>query len=487
MNNDVIDTKELERLLDGVNPPRLERGRNDRIMELVDRKTGIETSKRARPALHFSRRAAIALAACLALIICLGVGTYAYAENAEYNRAVAYCEANSIPTDGLSRSEIKSLYRSIKAGVDVYGEDGEPDHTENEAEVSGIVFPAESAIPDKNEQQEGVELHEANHVRSGYAEWEETEDGVVISCYDGEGLIWTYTTDELDVWWTEFVDGGYVIVGCERHTEGAVEGSHPVLLKLDESGSHVWTCGLDEGEVWTVLGGEDGSVTAFASANDHRNGNDNKLIVTTIGSEGEIVSSAVNVLDDPVRVGETVRFNDGFASILHNDGKEHFEEQSIALIDSDGRLIKNVSLSADGEEYEYFELFNYDGKLFVSANISRRGLIDAAYTDGADMSDEEFTEIVKSAFTAALLVFDDIDGAPEALYEVEGAYGLSLVLNDEGLIEWDVHSVCSAEYDPHYVPGETLSIKAMAKIYKYTFDETGCFVEKIDTGEIMEF
>ena len=54
------------------------------------------------------------IAACFVLIISIGLGTYAYTVDAkEYSAAVQFFDEYDLPTDGLSRGEIKSVYKDI--------------------------------------------------------------------------------------------------------------------------------------------------------------------------------------------------------------------------------------------------------------------------------------------------------------------------------------------------------------------------------------
>jgi len=62
-----------------------------------------------------------AIAACLVLLISAGFGTYAYAAEAkEYNAAIHFFGEYGLPTDGLSRKEIKAVYRDISSEAFVY-------------------------------------------------------------------------------------------------------------------------------------------------------------------------------------------------------------------------------------------------------------------------------------------------------------------------------------------------------------------------------
>jgi len=62
-----------------------------------------------------SRRALVALCACICLILGIGVTAYAL-EVREYNVAVEYLKDLGIGIDGYSRKEIKLVYRDINSG-----------------------------------------------------------------------------------------------------------------------------------------------------------------------------------------------------------------------------------------------------------------------------------------------------------------------------------------------------------------------------------
>ena len=49
----------------------------------------------------------VAIAACFALLLCIGIGSHAYqAEAREYEAAVAFFAENGLSTEGLTRAEV---------------------------------------------------------------------------------------------------------------------------------------------------------------------------------------------------------------------------------------------------------------------------------------------------------------------------------------------------------------------------------------------
>ena len=69
---------------------------------------------------------ATVIAACLAVVLVIGSATVAFAAEArEYKKAVAFFEENDLSTEGLSRSEIKAVYRDITTNSFTYGKTAE--------------------------------------------------------------------------------------------------------------------------------------------------------------------------------------------------------------------------------------------------------------------------------------------------------------------------------------------------------------------------
>ena len=479
-----FEPEELDLLLAGVREPGLSRKRNLRILKRVEETTGVNASGRA--VTRLTRRAWLVLALLTALAVCLGIGTYAYAEAAEYCRALEYFEENGISTEGLTRAEIKAVYRSfLIESTEQDGGTGEVKHTADVTEVAGIGFPSETYKPSEDELNDGEERHREGLASrsSGYIAWTETEEGILVTGYGSDGReLWSSAVKGMDYWWTENVEDGVILVGAELGT-GA-----PMVGKYSIEGGYLWTCVLERGEIQSVIGNADGGITVFATVKDCEHDRDHAVIVSRIGPEGETVYSAENPTEDPIRVCEPVHFGESYAAIGYNDSIKRFDEESIILIDGEGRITRQFTVGADGERYDFLALAVYGGKLYVSAAVSRYELIDPLYgPEAGRVPDDKYLETIKSAFSALLLVYDDPESSPAVFYEVYGASCYGIRVNGDGMLEWDVRSIISAEYDRRYKQNVSRFINARVKLYKYVFSADGGFAEKIDTGEITAY
>ena len=67
-----------------------------------------------------------AIAACFILLIAIGFGSYAFvAEAKEYNNAVQFFNDYGLSTEGLTRGEIKAVYRDITTKTFTYSKTAE--------------------------------------------------------------------------------------------------------------------------------------------------------------------------------------------------------------------------------------------------------------------------------------------------------------------------------------------------------------------------
>jgi hypothetical protein len=73
-----------------------------------------------------SWKAIAACAACVALVLCAGLGSYAYAEEArEYEAAILFFDKNGLSAEGLTRNQIKEVYRDITTKSFTYSKTAE--------------------------------------------------------------------------------------------------------------------------------------------------------------------------------------------------------------------------------------------------------------------------------------------------------------------------------------------------------------------------
>ena len=464
-----MNENELEELLSGFRAESADELARKRMVRSAYKLAGSPARERAaRP--RISRRAMIAIAACLALVIALGAGSFAYAAEAkEYKAALAYFEENGMSTEGLSRSEIKEVYREFVTQQTAYtdGPSGEP--TENTGFVGGISFPAENGAPEGGGTPASTD-------QGVWISCRQLENGWEILKYDELDQVWSYTTNEIVPRSHWYIEGrGGVVYGVLPESDP----ERYAAMKLSDDGEFEWLCELDEGRVEKVIGTDDGSVVVFAVANDDVNAKENELIVSQVNAAGELVYAVHNRMDYTVFLTEVYRIGDEYVvSALNAIGGE----PRILRIDDDGRLTGEFKYSADGCDYVCMDIKEFGGKLYFSAYVHNDGF--ESILDNPDgLSDEELLDYEKKSFTAALLVCDTMGGEPEVFYEAEGAFGYTLEIDSDGELEWKVLSLFEA-YTVEHPEWDSIDVLTKSKVCIYRFATDGSFIEKYDTGEI---
>ena len=494
---DHMDAEELDEVLEELHHMPMERGADKRIRAEVLDRTGLRTKQTGRMPRRW--RAIGTLAACLALVLALG--TYAYAaENRTYNRAVQFFSENRLSTQGLTRGEIKAVYRDITTESFTYAKTAEV--ILNTARVEGYFIPQE--VPDKPlTREETIDLWAAYnlglsqtdvHYSIFYVETTE-ENGVrvdersIISKRDGQTLLWqspitAYIADKC----YPVTDG--VIVCGQSDITGSWQNRYAWMTKLDDSGRQVWTKRLDDGfkdEYICAVMEEDGGY-AVISRGDLKtvclgryssDGQRTLLKKTDVGNYG---------------VTNAARLGDGYlvqlSSYLEN------EHARIVKLDHDGNLIGDFSYSADDAYYYITDMAEFGGKVYLSA-YAVPALPDGESSAGGryeiaavlnklfekqvwEIPDEVLTPMVRDNYTALLLVCDPRGGEPETFYSVEGSLGGKLSVNEQGELVWDVESIASTFFSP---ATSSFTIGGTCQVYRYAFDGSGTLARQVKTDE----
>lgn len=503
---DHMDAGELDELLAGVQNEPLDGMTARRIREAALENAGLAEQKTQRP----KRRRWLygTLAACLALI--LGLGTYAYAmENKAYNEAVRFFNENHLSIDGLTRGEIKAVYRDITTASFTYAKTAEViGKGLSTARVDGYAIPQE--VPDALTPEQVQAMWNDYHLglnRKGIRysiDYVETinERGVylgvekcIVSKYDGPTLLWqadirTYVADKCYP-----VTDGVIVCGQTEITDSR-QNQSAWMTKLDENGHEVWRRRLENGfldEYICTVVAEDGGY-AVISRGDYKT-----VCFSRYSADGQRTHMKKMDLGNYGVMG-AARLGDGYLVQLGSWTESEFAR--IVRLDHDGNLIGDFSYSGEDTWYYITDMAEFDGKVYLSAyavpklpedeaNAGGRdeiaGVLNVLFKrlesgedDGWYITDEELTPMMRDNYTAVLLVCDPDGGQPETFYQVEGSLGGKLSVSEQGELLWDVESFASTFFSP---ATSAFSIGGTCQVYRYTFDGSGTLVSQVKTDE----
>lgn len=448
------------------------------------------------------------IAACFVLVTCLGFGIYGCAaEIKEYNEAVAFFDENQLSTEGLSRSDIKAVYRDITTQSFTYSKTAEVIQNSLTIEqVGGYQIDQESVTPEILEelwinangqfapQQNSYQYHwdfaEKTHGEFKY-------DAVVqtrMEKYEGETLVWSTAVKDFRIDGYKVVSDGLIIYGEVDDSFGN-QRDYPKLGKIDSDGNLLWVETLSNGfeneYISAVVENADGTYAVF-SRGDFRylccgqytpEGKQTSFQKTDIGKYGILAAA---------RLGE-----DYIVLLFNYDTNEHAK---ILKVDREGNATESFSYSSDDAYYYIRDMIEFDGKIYLSAycvpvleneedNAGGRYEIAAIMNYLFDnhiweISSEELTPLVRANYTAMLLVCDAEGGKPREFYSVEGCQGGSLSINEAGELLWDVESFVTTEYSP---TTSAFSLRGTCSIFLYTFNDRGELVAQEQTDRVAYY
>ena len=451
--------------------------------------------KRAEKGANRTRR--IAAAACLALVLALGSATYAYAAEAEaYRTAVEFFEENGLPTEGLSRTEIKAVYRDIATRRFVYSKTPEVIRQV----VPGWEIRQEGSTPeelaalwerkDREEPGEGVELTYRRDYRYRHTERQgEVLEACILECLrDGESL-WTaeFTHFYLDGY--AQVSGGLAVWGWNE-TRSSGERTYAWLAYVDEGGNILWeqplTHGFQMEYIASVLQNEDGTWAVISR------GDLNFLCLSAYDGEGRELRFRQTEVGN-LGVWNAARLGDGYIVQLGSWNTGDYAH--LYRLDREGNVIDDYAYEGEDCVYHLVDMAEFGGQVYLSAYAvppqhdeggrdEIGNILDYVISHGWKVSEEELTPIVRENYTAVLLLCDPEGGVPQTFYSVSGSLGGRLKVRETDALEWDVESVASAYFSP---ATSAFSIGGSCRVYRYVFDASGVLTGQTDTGETAPY
>ena len=511
-------SKQIEDVFDSLNEAETSR----LLSELGEIKTGKAFSRRVlkrvlelegkRPVKRLGRvrltRRLLYAGAAAALLIALGAGTYAYAAEAkEYKAAKEFFMDNGLSTEGLTRTELKAVYRDITTesftydktavvldryletnGVSGWGIVLEQDDPESISEAWERIKASGSDVCYRCDWKDSMSVEGDR--------WTVRHENGVISKLVREKAVWTYCSDKMRFTHGMTVKGGTLGFGNVPSDQSGViiEGEYcpeyerafrPAVTKLDDEGGFVWFCewnnGLEEEETDTAVENEDGSITVFSHGWGPGGYYTN---VTFIDAEGNRKGSVMNHVPDAqsyVEIKYAARFYNGYFVMLYKDGAF-----SAAEFDLEGNLNNEYRYSDGGREYLIVGIAVCNDRLLISAQSYSGGEEIMEMTEsGVDMIPEEvFTPLIKADRTAVLLVCDTDGGVPKEFYSVEGAMAGTIAVAENDTVEWDIERILTAAY---YDSSGFFSVRGSAKVLKLIFDAAGKLTDTIDNNETVFF
>ncbi len=440
------------------------------------------------------------LAACLVLFAVVGSTAMAIAAEAEeYGNALAFFEENGLSTEGLSRSEVKAVYRDITENKFSYDKTAEV----IQRAVPGLEIEQSEPTPEdlENIWNNSVWMNTVPEKGKGFSfDYQYVRDETrgfdvlaksVLQCFQDGQSVWSTEFEGLfaeDCLCTE--DGISVWGFIERWA--SADRLYAWFSIVDSEGEIKWQKSLDHGfdieSIASVLNNGDGT-WAVISRGDTRylclsiydaDGNETLFNKTEVGNLG---------------IWNVARLGDGYIVQLGN--LTTHDTALLYKMDRDGNITDSFSYEAEDCDYRITDMAEFGGHVYLSAYAypvqedeggrhEIANILNRAFPpDGStDITDEALTSIVRDNYTAVLLICDPEDGDLKTFYSVKGSLGGPLAVNGNGELEWDVESIAST-YLSLYT--SSFTVGGVSSVFRYTFDAEGTLTGRSDTGETVPY
>lgn len=447
------------------------------------------------------------LAACLALAAVLGGSALAFTVEArEYRTAAAFFEENGLSMEGLSRAEVKEVYRDITTKRFTLRKTAEV----LQNSIPGWELRQDEPTPEELAAvwdqlwYEPITASGTSYRKDFHYAWDEAAgfnllESSSLSCYLDGAPVWTAV-------FTDFYVDDYaeqpdsVAVWGLNEIRSSEEVTRGWLARVDPEGTVLWQRPLVHGfqheYIADVLDNGDGSWAVVSR------GNLNTLCLSMVDSETgkEIESHRTEVgnlgIQNATRLGEDYLIQVG-----------NYMERDTALLyrlDREGNVLAGYSYEAVDCDYYIQDMAVFGGRIYLSAyavpkQTDRGGrheignLLEYIASGGFsfdvpagewEIPSEKLTPLVRDNYTAVLLLCDLEGGTPQTFYSVKGSLGGRLAVNAAGELEWDVESITSTFYSP---ATSSFTIGGSCKVFRYSFAENGQLIKHSDTGNTVPY
>ncbi len=446
-------------------------------------------------------------AACFVLLaVC---GTAVVAEAKEYTAAIAFFQEYELSTDGLSRTDIKKVYRDITTGKFTYEKTSGVIITS----VSGYDIFQEDPTPEDLENLwnyrngDGYNMvtnHTANGISYSYESVYTMDPALGFDVLDK--TIFTKRIDGKTVWSTDLynivipeyaVFEDYVVIYGQTDIWSSDQKCYGRVLLLDTDGNILWNKTPDNGfqrEFYEQAVCDRTGIALFGR------GNLQTLCYTKLDYSGKLLQYTQTKIGS-YTIKNAARLGEGYILLLSSYDVGEEKDEYIAKIDPDGSLSDSFTYSSDEQDYYITDMLEYNGNVYLSTYTVPKlnkgegtaggrydiaGVLNQLFTEDGiyEIENAALTEMMRAHFTAALFVCNTQTGVPDTFYAIDGSLGADLYVNDDGNLVWNVESITDAYFSPFT---SSFTIGGTCYIYRYCFDENGLLLSQEKTDEIVAF
>lgn len=455
----------------------------------------------AAPAKRRPTARILAITAAAVAITAGSVITAAALETREYRTAVEFFNTYALPTDNLTRSEIKAVCRDITSGSFSLAKTGEIILREVGEPISGQAITPSAIEAAWNTRNSTLPIWPSatGEYRFEVVEYMDEEKGfhmedcTLARRYSDDTLLWEVELDDFNVSGHIPVRGGILVWG-HTFTWSSIQPRRARVALITEDGALAWEKSHDryKNDIPEAALADGDRLVVFSR------GNFTDLTVTIYDFFGNELSCTTHAMGGVFGIRQAVKLGDGYLVRTTNA----WDGDRLLRIDRDGALLNTLTYTADDQSYVITDMLEHNGRLYLSAyafpapkagdaqgRVELEPVFDYLFhaPDGGmrlGIASDELCAMLRAQYTAVLFLCAPESGTPKQFYTVEGALGASLTVDGTGNLCWDTEHFTSAIFSP---ATSSFTIAADCAILRYTFAPDGTLIGEIDTGEISGY
>ena len=494
---DDCQPQELDSLLEQIDADLPAEADPERIKALAMQKAGVIPRRRT------VRRIAL-IAACITVLAGILVGCYV-AEKVEYDNAVRFFDLNNLDTDGMSRGDIKRVYRDITTESFRYDD-------------------SYSIL--SSDRVEGVDISITNNVNNNIGNDQIESMNYGLPLFQVYGDIPDKTTyfvgDECEknangetVWRTKLphycdsahIAGDRVLVWGEYIYDDLHDYMHThVALIDDKDGKILWDKTLDSeyrfDESACAVMTDGGKIAVLTLATDDRFSDEKVLVFRELDTKGKVLTERELPEDDLTFIHRMIPLTDGWLAQIGETVSADTTADVSEIRDKWIRLDQSGEIKEEwhfpeqdeNDSFELIDIREFDGRIYLSAQAHRlepklweTADYDHIPMDSESLSDgftDELRDAAREDYSSVLFVYDPATDKPERFYSVGGAMAGKLCTDDSGNLVWQVGRIVKCGWAPW---ASSFQYYGITRRYDYTFSDDGTALREEKTNHFNSF
>lgn len=416
-------------------------------------------------------------------------------EAKEYQKAVDFFCVNQLSIEGLTRAEIKKVYKDITTNTFKYDKTGKVIIESFNSKVPGYEITLENVTSKKISDlwnlmekwnQDSIEevTYEYDYHEIIYEDGRVEKDKTIFKKYFKGVEEWSIELYHLVEGYQE-LDDKLIVYGEQLYNHSKPQNTHISIISKDGKIIREYIL-KDVSLVYDIYENEDNSIDIFVN----KTYDSSFLKMYQITNTGELIFKSENKFVNH-KVETIAKLADGYLSYLIGDDCV----TEFVKIDKNGSIQNEFYYEDNKYRYFFNDMIEYNGELYLSAYAvpyfedyeygrgEIKEILEIVWDSFPDITDEMVLRLFKERYKAIMLICDKEDGTLKEFYSVNSGIGSNFkVINGE--LVWEVESFETMHYS---IATSAFTFIGETQVYNYIYNNETELKEIVQTEEFRVF